>query len=190
MMLSSIQPPPPPFGRPNHKIPNEPISPPNPNQTQPLTPSGSEPVSQPNPRPVPGPQIDLGCKSSVQWRFARTSCSGRRVRAMDCPQCHTPNPEGTGICVKCSPPIDWQNSTLPIPSPDPAATMALETQTTAWSQPATVLGDLPPPAALQPGAVPGEPYQIVKLPSEGGLGAVYRAHDRELDSVMALKVIR
>jgi hypothetical protein len=53
MKLSSIQPAPPPFGRPNQETPNEPIFPPNPNQIQPLTPSPNEPASYPNPNPPP-----------------------------------------------------------------------------------------------------------------------------------------
>src|SRR5215470_2174693 len=33
-------------------------------------------------------------------------------------------------------------------------------------------------------------YDILALLGKGGMGAVYRAHDRELDELVALKVIR
>jgi tetratricopeptide (TPR) repeat protein len=92
--------------------------------------------------------------------------------------------------VQCGTPIDWDNVTLPVLPVDPGATMALDPQATAWSQPATVLGEAAPAAALQPGVLLGGRYQIVKLLGEGGMGAVYRAHDRELDRVVAVKVIR
>jgi len=43
---------------------------------------------------------------------------------------------------------------------------------------------------LQPGMVVGNRYEITQILGEGGMGAVYKAVDRELDRTIALKVIR
>src|SRR5579872_939704 len=47
-----------------------------------------------------------------------------------------------------------------------------------------------PTAVLQPGDVLGGRYEILDLLGEGGMGAVYKARDRELDRFVALKLIR
>jgi eukaryotic-like serine/threonine-protein kinase len=57
-----------------------------------------------------------------------------------------------------------------------------------WSQPAPPAGATG--SAIAPGTVLGTRYEIVQILGQGGMGAVYKAKDLELDRIVALKVIR
>jgi len=116
---------------------------------------------------------------------------------VECPICHASNPPGSQTCFRCSTPFAV-NLTDPADAAtvldnayDPEATVAaVGGGATGWSVPLQKLDARDPSAPLQPGSVLGERYEILKRLGEGGMGAVYKARDRELDLFVALKVIR
>src|SRR5439155_5291229 len=100
---------------------------------------------------------------------------------MDCPQCGAVNSAETRTCFKCNTPFETG-----------IATMVMAVGSSGWSRvptgPAGV--EAGPQLALAPGAILGGRYEILQLLGKGGMGAVYKVNDQELDRITALKVIR
>jgi tetratricopeptide (TPR) repeat protein/predicted Ser/Thr protein kinase len=102
------------------------------------------------------------------------------AKAIECPQCHQSSAEGSIRCSSCGSLLGGSDVTI--------TNAGIETN---WSRATRVeSGEISGGAILLVGSVIGDRYELVKLLGEGGMGAVYKALDRELDRVVALKVIR
>jgi serine/threonine protein kinase/tetratricopeptide (TPR) repeat protein len=102
---------------------------------------------------------------------------------MQCTNCGFENQASAASCVKCA---------TPFPGSD--LTLAGSTETTPSSSftqpPPAASSSSATPAVIEVGSVIGNRFEILQLLGEGGMGAVYKAHDRELEKNVALKLIR
>jgi eukaryotic-like serine/threonine-protein kinase len=136
---------------------------------------------------------------------------------MDCPHCKARNPAGAASCAVCHGALS--SSSTAIAELTPAEQISAATIVgDATIHPGhigdvTIINASSPPASipsvwsvtasgqasaaaqvvytsLPAGSLLGNRYEIIDLLGQGGMGAVYKARDRELDRTVALKVIR
>jgi serine/threonine protein kinase/Tfp pilus assembly protein PilF len=85
---------------------------------------------------------------------------------IECPKCHFDNPDDTVYCGKCATPLP-SSKEIPV-------TETLETPTEELTTGSTFAGR----------------YQIIEELGKGGMGKVYKAFDKEINTKVALKLIK
>jgi len=106
-----------------------------------------------------------------------------------CPECKTSNPDSAVSCESCSTAFRLDSPTTAVDQTDQRTEIAAPASS-PFSSPLSGAAVARGFAGLVAGDVIAARYEIIAGIGQGGMGSVYKALDRELDRVIALKTIR